>query len=252
MTPEMANLLAEFDDLTDDVSRSKYEYFSTNLRRWFALLDGTTEISNLVKSLEDKVDFDHWRGEGLVTRSGMGHGSILLPEGGKQRLGIQTGLFRWLATDDIEPHQFSLRYVSSERNFNDMIMDLVEHFFEPFARDLRRHIERNLVSMEVPASDRTVSPDHNSADYKNAIEAIEKTEKAIREANDYPDDDDKKQRIAELEAGRILLEAPRFRSGALIEILLKGLKFLAKKFADKAIGKLADAAIDALSKWWFF
>jgi hypothetical protein len=249
MTPEMVDFLTEFDDLTDDVSRSKYEYFSSNLRRWLSLLDNSTEISNLVKHLEGQVNFNHWRREGLVQSSGMGTGRIVLPEQGEQRLGIQIGLFRWLATGDFEPHQFAIQYVSTEGNFNDIILELGEHFFEPFARDLRRYIERNLVSMEVPASDRTVSPDHNSADYKDAIEAIEKTEKAIREANDYPDDDDKEQRIAELDAGRVLFEARRFRVQALKETLLECLKYLSKKFMDKTIGIAAGAAIAALVSW---
>ena len=70
---------------------------------------------------------------------------------------------------------------------------------------------------------------------------------AVREANDYPDGDDREQRLAELDAGRSLLDAPLVRVEALREVLVKGLKYLAGKFVESAIGIAATAALGLLA-----
>ena len=49
----------------------------------------------------------------------------------------------------------------------------------------------------VPAADRVVRLDHNAAPYRDAVvEALENLEKALQQANDYPDAEDKDQKIA--------------------------------------------------------
>jgi hypothetical protein len=101
---------------------------------------------------------------------------------------------------------------------------------------------------EVPASDRFVRIDHNSAGYKDADDALGQTLEAVRGSNEYrsSDPEDHEQRVAELEAGKRLLQAPRVDLGWLKAGLERTLTYIAKKFADQAIGKLAGAAIKFL------
>jgi hypothetical protein len=98
----------------------------------------------------------------------------------------------------------------------------------------------------VPASDRTVTINHNSEQYRHVREALENVEIVLREANDYPDIEDKEQRIVEVSAGKRLLESARVSAEAVNAVLLKPLIYLAKKFVDAAIGVAARIAVEAV------
>lgn len=77
---------------------------------------------------------------------------------------------------------------------------------------------------------------HNSKEYTETIEAAEEVEKAIQEANDFPDPEEKAQRIAEVSAVRRLLQAARVRVEAIV-VLLKPLGELARtKLRDTLVG----------------
>lgn len=54
---EALDVLSEFDELVDDVTTSSHEFFSGNLRQWFAFLDRTPRISYVIGRLESVVDF---------------------------------------------------------------------------------------------------------------------------------------------------------------------------------------------------
>jgi hypothetical protein len=101
---------------------------------------------------------------------------------------------------------------------------------------------------EAPAADRFVRIDHNSADYKKADDTLAQTIEAVRGNNEFANNDpeDYEQRLAELEAGTRLLQARRINPGWLKAGLLPALRYIAKKFADNAIGALATAAVAAL------
>jgi len=116
----------------------------------------------------------------------------------------------------------------------------------PLARELRRYILRETERQQtfsplIPATDRVVHLDHNSAAYEQAIEALEETEKVVSSANDYEDSQDKEQRLAELSATRRLLASTRVRVGAVTAIAGPALAWLAEKFAGGIIGQLASA-----------
>lgn len=113
------------------------------------------------------------------------------------------------------------------------------------ARELRRYLEGEV--SKVPAADRTVTLDHNSAIYREAIEALENLEKALREANDYPDAEDKEQRIAEVSATKRVLQSIKVRVGAVVGLVGTGLAFLATHFAGTAIDTAAHGVIDKLT-----
>lgn len=101
----------------------------------------------------------------------------------------------------------------------------------------------------VPAAGRYVRLDHNSQEAQQAKEAVANTLKGVLGNNDYAanDPEDYEQRIAELESGLRLLEAIRVRLDAIKTLLVGGLKYLAEKFGDAAIGALATAALAALA-----
>lgn len=94
----------------------------------------------------------------------------------------------------------------------------------------------------LPASDRTVSIDHNSASFKKTITSLESLEETVRGSNDYGDEEDKGQRLAEISAGRQLLQSPRVSPGAVKAVLSGTLIYLAEKFANAPIGEAAQVA----------
>jgi hypothetical protein len=92
----------------------------------------------------------------------------------------------------------------------------------------------------IPASDRTVSLGHNSPEQAQALEQIDKLVAAVTETNDFPGEpEDKEQVLAELSAGRKLLEAARVRVLAIRETLQPALRWILEKGAGAAIGKMA-------------
>jgi hypothetical protein len=101
---------------------------------------------------------------------------------------------------------------------------------------------------EVPAADRIVPLDHNSPEYREAVNALEEVAEAVRSNNEYANEDpeDRNQRLVELEAAEKLLEAPRVSESAIKIFAIRTLRYLGDKFADHAIGLLAGAAITAL------
>jgi hypothetical protein len=101
----------------------------------------------------------------------------------------------------------------------------------------------------VPASDRVVRLDHNSAAYLDADQKLSEVVQAIGSNNEYAatDPEDFEQRIAELESGQRLLKAVRVRVNAITETLIKPLKWLLVKFGESLIGALITIAITALA-----
>jgi len=154
-----------------------------------------------------------------------------------------------MAEGRIEGWQFAVDFVYEGNNLNDNVRALSDQVFSPFARDLRRYlqneIEHNSIDI-IPASDRTVTINHNSEQYRHVREALENVEIVLREANDYPDIEDKEQRIVEVSAGKRLLESVRVSAEAVKAVLLRPLIYLAKKFVDAAIGIAARIAVEAV------
>jgi len=114
--------------------------------------------------------------------------------------------------------------------------------------------ELEKASGSVPASDRVVTLDHNSGAYVEATDALQTLERALREANDYPEPEEREQHIAEVSATWRLLQSVRVRIVAVVAVAKAPLTFLIKKFADKAIGKAAAVAVEKLAAligtWW--
>jgi hypothetical protein len=100
---------------------------------------------------------------------------------------------------------------------------------------------------QVPASDRIVSLGHNSPEQAQALEKIDELVEAVKKANDLPGTPEEKERlVAELSAGRKLLEASRLRLGALRATVQPALRWILEKAAGTIVGKIAGGV------WNFF
>ena len=96
-----------------------------------------------------------------------------------------------------------------------------------------------------PASDRIVELDHNSPPYKEAMSALDEVIEAVD--NERKNDFEEKERVQkELQAGKTLLSALRVDGEKIKATLIETLKWLGKKFAEKAIDNLVTIAIAAI------
>jgi hypothetical protein len=122
----------------------------------------------------------------------------------------------------------------------DMYQDTVDEY------DLRNEDTSEEV---IPASDRVVRLDHNSAAYLDADAKLSEAVQAIRSNNEYAanNPEEYEQRIAELESGQRLLKAVRVRVDAVMTVLVKTLKWLLVQFGVGLIGTLITLAIGALA-----
>ncbi|OBX17949.1 hypothetical protein A9995_14225 [Erythrobacter sp. QSSC1-22B] len=103
---------------------------------------------------------------------------------------------------------------------------------------------------ELPASDRLVGLDHNSAVYQSAVQSLDSLITIVRDSNQYRQNNeaDQERRLSELEAGRVLLNS-RWVSAATAKAALWGtLSYLAIKFADAPIGEAAGIAWNAIKR----
>lgn len=101
---------------------------------------------------------------------------------------------------------------------------------------------------EIPAADLIVKLDHNSSVYKETLARIDELEAAVTKINDYPDPEHKDQHLAELGAGKTLLNAAHVKISAIMAVLLPVLKYFAQKFSDNAVGIIATATTVAVLK----
>ena len=102
----------------------------------------------------------------------------------------------------------------------------------------------------VPASDRIVTLNDNSADYREAIAAIGRVTKAIAADNEYGAEapEEKEALLGTLKAGRQLLSATEVRVSAVRATLLPALQYIADNFAKGAVAALGAAAVAAVLK----
>ncbi len=152
-------------------------------------------------------------------------------EGAKKA--IENGLI--LLIDDQHPHQFlASEFSISIKGLAHLIRNK-SHVLESFAiycNEFEEEIEELYQTFNtdiVPAANRTVTLDHNGSGYKRALEAVETVIETVRGDNEYGnrDPEDKEQRLAELSAGKRLLEAGRASVNAVNTVLMKTLLYLA-------------------------
>ena len=105
---------------------------------------------------------------------------------------------------------------------------------------LRAAAKLNEARQNIPAADRIVALNHNSQAYSQTMDELEKLIQSVRQINDYPDQEDKEQKIAELSAGQRLLSATRVRVGAVTATLEPALRWFIDKFSGAIVGQIAE------------
>jgi hypothetical protein len=248
---DFTNFRAVYDELTDEVSRARHQFFLEHLSNWFQLIDETPGVSSVVKALAEGHDVDLFLKESEATMgSFVGSGTLLWPKDSKQRLGMKLAVFRSMAEEKIDALDFSHNFSYVDKYHDANISALSDQIFMPMARDLRRYLERLDAAGEldaIPASDRVVTLDHNSQKYKDVMQALETLEKALRGDNALYDDPELKDRhLAETSALQRLLKALQIKTILVFSIVGSALFYIAKKAADSTIGKLAVEAIEKL------
>lgn len=244
-----SEFVSEYNRLSGDVTSSSARTFLDNLGRWFSVLDEERGVLDVVAWLESRVDFDAWFAE-QTKDWGLGSARIRWSKKQQQRLGSQLALFRAMSEEKLSLEDFET-YFFSTNNIDLAVAEIAQQFFRPFSEDLVRYLSRVsdlpedfLAPAAVPASDRVVSLDHNSADFKTALKSMDELKVAVEGANDFPDPETKAAQLAEINAGFELLKSVRVRIQALASVLGPSLKWLTEKFAGGIIGRLAAHVID--------
>jgi hypothetical protein len=238
---DFANFRTVYDDLTGEVMRSHVQFLADHLSNWFRTLDTTSEVAPIIQKLQSKIDFEPWKKELEV--SVRLNRSLSWPKEPDERLATQLLLFRSAAEGGNGGviAGYGWRFIpSQDPDINNSARRFIDQVFRPMAAELRRYLERQLAA--VPAADRVVSLDHNSAQYIAVLISLEKLEHALTAANDYPDTEDKEQKIAEVSAARRLFQAARVRVAAVGSLLATGLLYLATTFANTGVGQAAKFA----------
>ncbi len=250
-----ADFRAVYDEVTDEVQRARTQFLADHLENWFAVIYQTADAKDLVQKLMNVSGYWRWKldleSTPIQTSFAPKHTpqkkTLKWPRGPENRLGVQLSLFNDIANERIQATEFGAKWLPSDAK--DGAQELIEQVFLPMARELRRYLQRMLADKPtIPASDRLVSLDHNSPEFASTMEAIDNLERALTEANDYPDAEDKEQRIAEISAVGRLFKSGRVRVLAVATILRPLVTHLVTKFLDTGIGKAANALWDSATK----
>lgn len=126
------------------------------------------------------------------------------------------------------------------------------HLAEPIANSGGARATDPVEAEVIPAADRFVALDHNSAEYKNAVESVDRLTNAIRTTN-IPLFVDQSQRLAvmrEAEGIRNLLNGTSVRLAAIAQHIRAGgfLPWLVVAAGAGVVGNYAYAAIEALRR----
>jgi|HubBroStandDraft_5_1064220.scaffolds.fasta_scaffold60684_2 hypothetical protein len=246
----------EYDLLADNAASASYKLIPNALKRWLSLLDGELIVSNEIAPLESSADFEKWLADCEATQGSMlGSAILAFPIKKEEWLGSHLFLIRKAAADESIAIDIGHTFLTTENGFDAMVREFQYQVFSPLRVELRRYLERKLASIQapaqntntVPASDRVVRLDHNSNTYTEAIQALNRVRDAVAESNEYADQDDKGQRVAELDASLVLLDSPQVRVSVVQTLVIRCLKYLGDKFVEGIVAVLVSAAIAALA-----
>jgi hypothetical protein len=253
--PDPYEFFTSYDDLVTDVSNALPGDFPLHLIRWFGNIEEYAPAAVIVKGLEGPIDPVSWleRAQREAT-SGIGTTSLPWSTDSSELLGQQLGLCRLLSRRDLDPQNLVVNYMyssSARHNAENSVRTLVQQVFRPLARDLRRRLWREIQdaqldeTLAIPAADRVVRIDHNSAAYQDALAKLDSVSEALRGAN-LPDPELKAQLTTELAVGRSLFESPRVRLAAVRIVLIGVLATLSVFVPGFAVNIAAGAAMLAV------
>jgi hypothetical protein len=254
------NFRAVYDELTDEVTRSRPQFLPDHLDNWFALIDETPGVRDVVRQIESSASLEQYEFINRLKPSrgiqppppfpgSRAPGPLQWPADREKRLGMQLRVFREIARRMLPVADFGTQFIEGA-NAEEAAKLAVDHVFSPVARELRHRLEAALAEQEeteIPASDRTVSLDHNSAAYGDAMQALEELEEAIRGANDFAGSEEKEQRIAEVSAVRRVMQAVRVRVQPVVDLLKPIVVQFAAKLKDTLVGVAVNKAVAALT-----
>jgi hypothetical protein len=258
MTNEVASFFDDFDHYASEVSLARHQDHARMLRQWFRTLEDAPEpLRSRIAWLRSKFSAERLSTEVIVQGRGMvGSGRLNWPDDLQGRLSSQLALLEALTEKEDSAWRFAMNFFPARsNNLNDIVSELNTHLIEPHVRELRRYLEKNADTPirgsgqdEIPASDRVVSLHHNTAAHNATDAALEDVERSLLQSNDG-DPEDKERVVAEVSAARKLLSASKVRVVALATLLGSALSWIASQFAETAVGKAAEWAIQKLTEY---
>lgn len=253
MNRDFVNFRAVYDELTDEVLRSRRAFVADHLQNWFRNIDETPKIAPAIKDLECDLNFeDFFERSSKTGTGGLGMGTFLWPESLRKRLGMSLLLFRRIAEREIDPVQLAFQFAWTSGDANDLVDEFNNQIFRPFARALRQYLQTKIVAEEqpaaadaqIPASDRIVALNDNNPAYQKTMVGLAKLSDELQQKNDYPDPDEKDRHVAEVDALKRLFQAVRVRVSLVIGIVASTLTYLIDKFAGGVVGAIAKSVWD--------
>lgn len=143
-----------------------------------------------------------------------------------------------------DPSSFMYRY----QQIGAPLLRRIADHFDPNHADQNQNAPAEELSEEVPAADRIVRLDDNSALRDEIVAKVDELQGAVRGENDEEGKlgEERGRILAELDAGRDLLKAPTVRLRAVLAVLGVALTFIATEFAGGIIGELAVELLEKL------
>ena len=243
----------EMQALQSQLRYPRHQDFGPLLRRLFSILRaGPSTVPTRVEWLMQQFPWERVEAEVLRPQSGMGPGTLEWPDEREPRLGAQLNLLREFAEGRLEGWNFAFDYFgTSSNNIDATLGEMTGALVDPMLDELGRYLARNMDRpvpegvTAVPASDRIVTIDHNSAPFEATMDGLSRLEGEIAASNSM--DDASKERVAaELDAGRRLLKSRTVRLAALGAVLLPALTWLLDVTAGTAVGLAVEALIEQL------
>jgi len=147
-------VLEDFDDLASDLVSTSYQLFDSRLKQFLAFLDETEIVSKTLAEKLPYVDFDIWYENAKTTVKGMvGSGHLDWPSSQMESLSMRLSLLRHISEGKEDIPNFCSKFMYSDNNFNVMVQDFAEQIIDPTARDIRKLLERSLLSSASQAVD---------------------------------------------------------------------------------------------------
>lgn len=248
------SFLEDYEGTSEDVLNAKSSNIQSSIMNWIQHIESNDTARRIVESFENSVEFEDWLKRALNSGGSFaGSGTLEWPQKKEERLGLQISLYRYFSESEDRIWNFSSHFFHVGSNINDMIYEVNDQIFRQLVRDLRRQFERpksyqnDLVSnIEVPASDRVISLNHNSRDLSQIFADIENLEEALRghNARDQAEIDERDRLAAEVASARILMSQNQINISYVYTFVYSTLAFIVNKFTDSLISSLSQPLIE--------
>ncbi len=151
---------------------------------------------------------------------------------------------------DLTPGEYE--FESDEVRLRDPLGASLDQGEAPLGGDNTQASEHNDELELAPASDRLVTLDHNSAEYRETIAALSELSEGVKKSNEFGelfvDPEDKVVVLSQIDNGIQLLRNKKVIPDVVKRVLEFPLRFIKEKMPDAALGALASKAWDWLMK----